>query len=265
MSPGEHSGHRERMRKRFLAVGLEGFAPHEALELLLFHAIPRQNVNPLAHRLLERFGSLAAVLEATPVQLSQVEGVGPGVASLISLVFAISRYAEGERMAERAVLGSLREAKAYCAHLFAGRTDEVLYVISLDGQGRVIHASPVTVGTVNEVPVYPRKVVGEALLQNAQAVVLAHNHPSGVAEPSRQDIETTDILRAALEAVDIRLHDHIICADGQCVSIRQWQSAAEMPSIRILPEGMPRAADSNRPQRRGKGTKSNADDEGKQG
>lgn len=233
------------MRQRFELNGLEGFAPHEALELLLFYAIPRRDVNPLAHQLLKHFGSLDAVLRAAPAQLAQIPGIGKSAAALIALVQPLFRYAERERQGEKPVLANYQDAKAFCAHLFAGKTDEVLYVISLDAQGRVLRSTPVTHGTIDEVAIYPRKIVGDALLHNAHAVVLAHNHPSGVAEPSEADLLATQRLRDAFAGVDILLMDHIIYGDGNCTSIKQWERMQQaVPLLRAEEER--RAADKKR-------------------
>lgn len=229
MRQQEHEGHRDRMRARFAQGGLAGFAPHETLELLLFYAIPRQNVNPLAHRLLSRFGSVDAVLRAGADELAQVPGVGAHTAALLTLVPELARYAERERKSARAIITNYREAKAHCAGLFGARPQEALYVISLDIQGRVLHDSQAAAGTLDAIPIYPRTVVACAMRHNAHAVVLAHNHPGGVAEPSDADIRVTDILSDALAAVDIRLMDHIVCADGECVSLAQWRRARSAP------------------------------------
>lgn len=211
------------MRARYAQGGLDGFAPHEALELLLFYAIPQRNVNPLAHRLIEHFGSLGAVLEATPSQLQAVRGIGENAATLLSAVLPLARYAERERQAGRAVITNYTQAKAYCHHLFDGLAEEVLFAVCLDAQGRVIRAVPALKGTIDEITIYPRTIVSVALSHHAHAVVLAHNHPSGVADPSAADIVTTERLREALDMVDIRLMDHIVYADGVCVSMQQWQ------------------------------------------
>ncbi len=247
MPDHDHKGHRERMRARFLQNGLTGFAPHEALELLLFYAIPRQNTNPLAHRLLKHFGTLRAVLEASSEELRQVEGIGETAAALLSLVAPMVRLAEWESLGERPLVTNFREAKAYCSLLFNGTADEVLYVICLDAQGRVLRAVPAISGTIDEIAIYPRVIVNTALRHNAHSVLLAHNHPSGVAEPSDADLSTTDQLRTALGAVDIQVLDHIIYADGVCVSIMQWEKTRG--AMLALAMDRPRAADTQRARR----------------
>lgn len=241
MTGHEHTGHRDRMRQRFAHNGLEGFAPHEVLELLLFYAIPRQNVNPLAHRLIHHFGSLDAVLCATPQQLCQVQGVGEQTAILLSLVSLSAQYAERHKQSQRQMVGNYRDAKEYCRHLFTGNAEEVLYVICMDAQSRVLRAVPAITGTIDEITIYPRTIVGTALQHSAHSVLLAHNHPSGVKDPSDSDIHTTEILRNALNAVDIVLLDHIIYADGECTSMAQWEQLRRIAPV--YGKETPKAAD----------------------
>ncbi len=235
------------MRARFLESGLSGFAPHEVLELLLFYAIPQRDVNPLAHQLLDKFGSLEAVLNAPHEQLAQVRGIGFNAATLIAMMQPLARYVAREQLGDKPIITNKKEAKAYCCHLFLGTKDETLYVICLNAQGCVLRAIPAIQGTIDEIPIYPRAIVGAALLQNAHSVLLAHNHPSGIREPSNADIRTTELLIHAFAAVDIQVMDHMIYADGECVSISQWQEFQ-----RIAPEyerEKAKAADTMRPGR----------------
>lgn len=231
----EHEGHRERMRQRFQGSGLSGFAPHEVLEMLLFYAIPRKNVNPIAHRLLKRFGSLNAVLSASVEALQETEGISKSAAILITLIGPTMRYADRELLGARPYMRNVREAKEFCAHLFANAHEERFYVICLDAQGRVIREVMVFSGTIDEVIVYPREVIAAAIRHNAHDVVLAHNHPSGVMEPSDADIQTTELLRESLSKIDITLQDHIIFADGQCLSYSQWQKSREIRPLLETP------------------------------
>lgn len=249
MADHEHEGHRERMRARFLHGGLEGFAPHEVLELLLFNAIPRRDVNPLAHRLLKHFGSVWAVLNALPEQLMQVPGIGAQSAAMLSLVAAAYRFADRDKLGERPIVNNYREAKVFCAQLFAAAREEVLYVICLDAQGRVLRAVPAITGTIDEIAIYPRTIVAIAIRHNARNVVLAHNHPSGLRDPSDADVHTTELLREALGAVDIEVLDHIIYADGECTSMEQWRQLRRVAPL--YDEKHPKAADTNRSRRRG--------------
>lgn len=223
MTKNEHEGHRGRMRQRFMMGGLDNFAPHEVLELLLFYAIPRRNVNPLAHQLIKRFGSLTAVLSASAELLREEPGITEAAITLITLMGPLARYMDKELLGERPFMRNLREAKSYCVHLFSGANEEQFYVICLDAQARVLRAVKVFSGTIDEITIYPREIVGTAIRYNAHDVVLAHNHPSGVLEPSEADIHTTVMLREALERVNIPLQDHIIYAEGNCLSLSQWE------------------------------------------
>lgn len=260
MAEHDHAGHRERMRERFLQNGLDGFAPHEALELLLFYAIPRRNVNPLAHKLIKHFGSLGAVLDAPPEQLRQVPGVGAQVATLLPMVTRLVRYADREKLGGRPLITNYKEAKDYCGHLFAGVNEEVLFVICLDAQGRVLRAVPAVTGTIDEIAIYPRTVVATAIRHNAHSVLLSHNHPSGVKEPSDADIHTTALLREALGALDIALLDHVIYADGACTSMAQYQQIKRVAPL--LDADQPKAADTKRSRNRGPSAMHETDDDG---
>ena len=212
----EHEGHRDRLRERFLRDGnMTGFAPHEALELLLTYAIPRKDVNPIAHRLLDHFGSLHGVLEARQEELTEVKEIGPSTAMLIRMLLPLFRLYENDRLAERKTLSSDREARDFCASLFKGVTDERFYLVSLDARLKIIATQVISEGTVDEVAVYPRQVLGLLLRQNAQGAILTHNHPGQNAEPSREDIEMTQLLSDVMDKVGIRLYDHVICGtDG---------------------------------------------------
>ncbi len=224
----EHEGHRDRLRSRFLKDGnMTGFAPHEALELLLTYAIPRKDVNPIAHRLLDHFGSLHAVLEARQEELEAVKEIGPGAAMLIRMMLPLFRLYENDRLAECKTLSSYREARDYCASLFRGVTDERFYLVSLDARLRILSAQVISEGTVDEVAVYPRQVLSLLLRQNAQGALLTHNHPGQSAEPSREDIDMTLLLRDVMEKVGIRLFDHVICGTDGTYSFAQHNLLGE--------------------------------------
>lgn len=216
---GIHDGHRGKMRRRFQETGLVGFADHEALELLLFYAIPRRDTNAMAHALLERYGSLEAVLNAPAEDLQKVNGMGEGAAVLVRLVPAL---AERSRMQERGpvILSSTERAGDYLLRRFEGKKHEAVYQLCLDRKGKLLVAKLLTEGDVNGADLNIRRLVENALLANASAVILSHNHPSGVALPSGEDFTTTDRVRTALESVGVELVDHIIVADGDFVSMR---------------------------------------------
>jgi len=216
---GIHDGHREKMRRRFLETGLAGFADHEALELLLFYAIPRRDTNALAHQLLERYGSLETVLAAPVEDLQKVKGMGESAALLLRLVPMLT---ERSRRKEDApvILNSTEKAGNYMLHRFDGKKNEMVYELCLDRKGKLLASKLLTEGDVNGVELNIRNLVGNALMTNASAVILSHNHPSGVALPSSEDFTTTDRVRTALESVGVQLVDHIIVADGDFVSMR---------------------------------------------
>lgn len=215
----EHGGHRARMRQRFSRQGLDGFADHEVLELMLFYAIPQRNVNPLAHMLLERFGSFHAVLDAPAEELMKVDGVGEYAAALLTLFAAVSARLQRSRAGERVMLRNRREAQDYCIRLMQGLRQEHMMAICLNGQMQVIADALIARGSLSEVPAYPRIVADTVLRHNAHSVVLCHNHPGGSCIPSHGDMAVTARLGALLESIEVALADHIIVADGQAFSM----------------------------------------------
>lgn len=214
-----HAGHRERIRNRLRKEGLASFSEHEVLELLLTYAIPRQDVNPLAHELIARFGRLSNVLEADETELLRVPGMGANAALLLAMMPQLMRYYQMNALGERPVILNVAHSKAYCAPLFVGAHEEHIYMICLNQKGHVLHLSLLHTGTIDEVPLYPRTVVKTALRHNAHSVILAHNHPSGGAQPSQADIETTKKIANALHAISIKLSDHLIFAGAECYSM----------------------------------------------
>lgn len=214
-----HDGHRKRMRERFRKDGLAGFAPHEVLELLLFYARARGDVNPLAHRLLEVFGSLRGVLEAPPDQLMQVEGVGEETATFLGLMVPVFRKYQETLDEKQMFLTRRMDAERYCHAMLVGLRYERLQLISLSASRRVIGTRVVGEGGVSEVFAYPRHVVEAALNHNACSVILCHNHPGGTPEPSGDDLEVTKQIEAVLRHLGIRLMDHIIVAGNETYSM----------------------------------------------
>ena len=216
-----HAGHRKRLRERYRAEGLEGFAPHEVLELLLCYAHPRGDMNPAAHRLLETFGSLKGVLEASPQQLMTVKGVGEEAATLLSLMVPMFRRYELTLTEERPRIESTEQARRYALALLAGERTEHFYAVCLGTNRCVLGRRLIAEGTVTEVAAYPRLVVETALNLGAQGVVLCHNHPDGHCEPSPEDIQTTHRLYSLLEGLGIMLLDHVIVAGGRACSLAE--------------------------------------------
>lgn len=218
-----HEDHRRRVKQKFRAGGLDAMHDHEVLELLLFYAIPRIDVNPVAHRLMERFGSLHRVMEAPVEELLRVEGIGENSALLLHLCSALFRRCEvdrAQRIMKQKPLSSTDEIGAYMVPHFLGLRDEAVLLACVDNRGLVLDCQEIARGTVNETSVTVRRIVELAMLFNASSVILAHNHPGGLALPSREDVATTRRIQAGLEAVGVRLLDHIIVADGDFVSLR---------------------------------------------
>lgn len=214
-----HEGHRQRMKRRFLRSDLDSFDDLAILEFLLYYAIPRRDTNPIAHNLLERYGSLAAVLEAPPEELQRVEGVTENAAILLTLVPAVARQHMIERARYEEPLNTTTKCGEYLTPRFFGERDEVVWLLCLDAKLMPLDCRLLFRGSVNSAGVSVRKVVEVALACNASSVVLAHNHTSGLALPSREDELTTLRLKTALDAVDILLVDHIIVAGDDYVSM----------------------------------------------
>ena len=215
---GIHDGHREKMRHRFCETGLEGFADHEALELLLYYAIPRRDTNELAHRLLTRYGSLSALLQAPIEDLRRVEGVGESAAVLLKLVPAFV-YKAQRSAGQETVLNSTEKAGRYLLSCFAGERNEVIYQLCLDRKGKLLARKRLSEGGSAAAELNIRRLVENALLSSASAVILSHNHPSGIALPSREDYATTQQAQDALRTIGVELLDHIIVAEDDYVSL----------------------------------------------
>lgn len=216
-----HDGHRQRLKDLFVKEGLDNFNELQVLELLLFYCIPRQDTNPVAHRLLERFGRLSQVLEAPVAELQKVEGMGPNAATFLHLVTQVGRYYLINRAMDQKILATIEECGKFLVPYFYGRRNETVFLLSLDAKCKLLSCKEIGEGSVNSAGVPVRRIVETALAANATTVVLAHNHPSGLALPSSEDVQTTLRLAAALDTVDITLADHIVVADEDFVSLVQ--------------------------------------------
>lgn len=216
-----HDGHRQRLKTRFLEEGLDNFDEVNVLELLLFYCIPRKDTNPIAHALLDHFGSLSRVLEADVEELKKVPGISDHSATLLALVTELGRYYQVDCAQRVEVLTTLDACGAYLVPRFFGRSNETVFLLCLDAKCKVLCCKEIGEGSVNSTSISIRKVVETALSANATTVVLAHNHPSGVALPSSEDVQTTRRIAAALSAVEVHLADHIVVAEGDYVSMVQ--------------------------------------------
>ena len=218
-----HDGHRQRLKDRFQREGLDNFDELHVLELLLFYCIPRKDTNPLAHRLLDHFGSLTAVLEANPAELEKVEGVSGSTATFLSLITQVGRYYQVQRADPGKILRTPEQCGNFLVPYFFGRETETVFLLCLDAKCKVICCKKVGEGNVNSANIPIRRVVEMALSANATSVVLSHNHPSGLAIPSADDIQTTKRVAAALKTVEIELADHIVVCRDDYVSMVQSQ------------------------------------------
>lgn len=223
-----HGGHRARMKERFLSEGIDHFDRHQIVEMLLFFGIPRKDTNGIAHRLIETFGGLPGVLEAPYEELRRVEGMTANAAVLVAFCGQMFRAYYNDKFAGGTVLSTVEEAGRYLLPKFLGRREETVFVVCLDNKDKVISGNVVREGSVNAADISARIIVQQALTHNATQVILAHNHPSGFALPSRADINTTARIAEALRAVDVALLDHIIVAEDDFVSMRETPSLSRM-------------------------------------
>lgn len=214
--------HRKRVKDRFRKEGLENFDERYALELMLFYCVPRKDTRELAIRLLEHFGSIVQVLDATPEELERVPGVGEGISTFISFRRELERYYRIKQ--DASPIEPLTSPEDFGRSLrakFVHQRNEVVYVLCLDGKCKLLGCLFVGEGSVNSANIPIRRIVEICLNANATSVVLSHNHPGGLAFPSADDIQTTYHLARALSTVDIHLLDHLIFTDGDYISMAQ--------------------------------------------
>lgn len=217
-----HKGHRQRMKHKFLLNGLDDFEQHQALELLLYYAVPRCDTNPMAHRLLEHFGSISAIFDA-PVDTLKEAGISETTATLLKIVPEFSRLYLDDKYNNKNKIINFDNLIEYFSNKFVGRNEETVMLLLADAKGKEIFSGVIAKGSLNSSDVPIRKVVDLSLRYNAKTAVIAHNHPSGVAIPSIADINTTKDIYDALDHINVLLADHIIIADGDGISIAQSQ------------------------------------------
>lgn len=223
-----HEGHRERLKERFLHDGLDNFSAHEALELLLFYAIPRKDTNPIAHRLINYFdGSFSQVLDAPVEELQKVEGITKNTAILIKMLPEILRKYLMDLTRDIKKINSSSEAARMFMPFFITRRTEAVAIICLDAKGKVLFCNKVADGSVNATEVNIRRIIEIAVRYNTSAVIMAHNHPSGLAVPSEEDISVTEKIIASLNFINIHLLDHIIVTGND----NDWVSLAASPTL----------------------------------
>ena len=219
-SGAEHSGHRQRVRKKFIENGFDVFEPHEVLEMFLFYAIPRKDTNPLAHRLLDRYMNIGGVCDAPIDELISEFNLSESAAVYIKMLPELSRLYNESKMSDDNIidyenLGKLFQAK------FIGRTSEAVALMLGDAKGKMIYFNIISKGSLNSSDMPIRKIVDLSLRHNAKTAFLAHNHPSGTALPSHSDLLTTQKVRETLMSVGVDLIDHFIITDDDYVSLRE--------------------------------------------
>ncbi len=213
-----HNGHRQRVLDRFRKEGIDSFSPHNILEMVLFYSIPRMDTNEIAHRLIDRFGSVAGVFDAPESELLKVDGIGERSAAFLKMIPQLARYYMTEK-AEDKIITSSRDAGEYLLPRYIGRTTEAVMVICLDNKNKVISTQVVHEGNVNTAEISIQAIATAALGCNATSVIVAHNHPGGLSLPSNEDIKTTEVICRTLSALNIKVLDHIIIADNDFVSL----------------------------------------------
>ena len=213
-------GHRQRLREKLLEKGPDSLADYELMELLLGQAIPRIDVKPLAKDLLRRFHSFAAVVAAEPAELLKVPGMGEAAVAALKTVRAAALLMTRQELTERPVIANWQSLLDYCHANLAEEKIEQFHLLFLDGRNALIAHEKQQTGTVNHAPVYPREVAKRALELGARAIIMVHNHPSGDPTPSRDDVAITKACAAALEKLDILLHDHVVIGRKGHASLR---------------------------------------------
>ena len=217
-----HEGHRKRQIEKFLKNGFgKGTPPHEILEVVLYFSIPRADTNPIAGELIRRFGSLAGVFNANPVELMKVDGVGKNTAAFLNMIPEIFKVYREDMISRAQNFSSIEEIGIYLLERYKCETREVFSVISLGNGGRMISYDEISIGEANVVGVSMRKLAEIILRTRAVAVVLAHNHPNGLALPSGSDLSATKETADLLKSIGVQFLDHIIVSDDDYISLAQ--------------------------------------------
>jgi len=219
--PNAHKGHRARVKQEFLQNGLEHFPDHKKLELLLYFSVTRSDTNPLGHQLMERFGSISGLFDAPYELILETPGIGNESATLIKLVSAMIREYMDDYTSRNNIIRDTEDAKAYMRHKFLCEQCECLYMACMGNNGKIVFCSRVAEGSPETVRISPALIVKTALRANAVKVLLAHNHPNGICNPSSRDLSTTSILYDELKRVEVELIDHVIVAPDGVYSMKE--------------------------------------------
>lgn len=228
MENNPHKKHRERLRKQFLDKSLKAFHDHQKLELLLFYSIPVRDTNGLAHDLLNKYGSLSAVFDAEYTDLVKTPGIGANTATLIKLVQEMSAAYLDDKTSDVNLLNTTEALADFVRYKFLEKENEEMMVICLDGREKLIHYEFMAVGSVNAAAVNIRTIAEIALARKAASVVVAHNHPRGLALPSREDIETTKDIIRALRILGVKLADSLVVAPDDILSMKESRFIREL-------------------------------------
>lgn len=234
-----HTGHRGRMKQEFLTRGIEGWSDHRVLELVLFFGVPQGDVNPLAHELIDRFGTIDRVLDALPEELMKIKGLGEHSMTLLKLFPAVLGRYEEERVKPGQIIHTAAEARHALAPYFYGVRNEMTYILCLDSKEKLVGAKRLSEGNLRNCDVTIRRAAEECMALQASFCYLAHNHVNGIALPSPEDLYTTDVIRAALAPLGVKVVDHLIFADGDMVSIEESQTDGKRPGFRMIYPGQP--------------------------
>lgn len=214
-----HEGHRNRLRERYRRAGMDDYAPHEVMELLLTYAIPRGDVNPQAHALIKRFGSVAGVMDASIEELCEVKGIGPESALFLKTIPDVFRHYSLSLCNTEKPMDTIAKLGEYLHAKYAGVSIERVYLLLFDNSLRVTECIHLGDGSINSSTITVRTIAEQALRKQAAAVVLSHNHPKGLTIPSSADIEVTQSVESALETLGIPLLEHIIVTENSYAPI----------------------------------------------
>lgn len=218
---GLHDGHRQRMRERILQSGLQGLQQHEVLEYLLFSFIPRKDTNEIAHLLIDKFGSLSGVLNASAARLKEVKGMTESAAIFLSSLPDVFRIYVTQTTNPRTSLKGRGAARSYMGNMLFGVREENLLVAALDSRDQLILCEKMAIGSGDAVLLNVRRIVDFALSNKASSILIAHNHPSGKCTPSQSDFDMTTELFIALSSVGVKLQDHFVFCDNEYFSFEE--------------------------------------------
>jgi len=216
-----NSGHRQRLKMKYIKAGIEALHDYEVVELLLTYALSRRDIKPLAKELLSRFGSLKGIIDAEPAELKKIDGISDHTAILFKLLKEVSALYLQQKAKEKPQISCTSELINFCRTTLGGKKDEEFCVIYLDVQNQIIEFETLQKGTVNQATVYPRQVLENALRKKASAIILVHNHPSGHVRPSEADLRITKTISETARLLDINVHDHIIVGEDRFFSFRE--------------------------------------------